>query len=174
MELSQFTDYSLRALIYVGMCEQETRIRPPADDPAALPSVRAIADAFQISQSHLVKVVHKLAQLNYINTYRGRGGGIELAMLPKEIVVGKVVRQTENLAIVECLTSSAKGKSICCIAPACELKRVLSRARDAFLKSLDSTTLADLLKPHHSLVSLLQPDINASGNLKSSNILSND
>jgi Rrf2 family transcriptional regulator, nitric oxide-sensitive transcriptional repressor len=161
MELSQFTDYALRSLIYVGMREQDRRLNAAEAEAEApcLPSVREIAEAYHISQNHLVKVVHKLAQLGYIETFRGRGGGIILAMAPSDIVVGTVVRQTENLAIVECLAPAAAGGKGggCCIAPACELKRVLARARDAFLASLDTSTLADLLTPHHSLMSLLRP-----------------
>ncbi|MGK0187216.1 MAG: Rrf2 family nitric oxide-sensitive transcriptional repressor [Verrucomicrobiales bacterium] len=170
MELSQFTDYSLRVLMYVGMTERGNRPLSSDQESAALPSVRAIAEAFHISQSHLVKVVHKLGQLGYIHTFRGRGGGITLAMPPEDIVVGKVVRQTENLAIVECLapgaTNATAGGGGCCIAPVCELKRVLARARDAFLTSLDSATVADLLEPHRSLVSLLQPSIDTVAAIK--------
>ncbi|MCB1100581.1 MAG: Rrf2 family transcriptional regulator [Verrucomicrobiae bacterium] len=163
MELSQFTDYALRTLIYVGMSEQHNRLSTEQSPPPSLPSVREIAEAFHISQNHLVKVVHKLAQLGYIETFRGRGGGIVLAMTPGEISVGAVVRKTENLAIVECMaTNGAANKSSCCIAPACELKRVLTVARNAFLASLDACTLADLLAPHHSLVKLLRPTAGSS------------
>ena len=104
-------------------------------------------------------MIHKLALLGYIETFRGRGGGILLAMAPSDIVVGTIVRQTENLSIVECLAPAAAGGKSggCCIAPACELKRALAKARDAFLASLDTCTLADLLAPHHSLMSLLHP-----------------
>lgn len=159
MELSQFTDYALRSLIYVGMREQDRRSNVDQAQAPSLPSVREIADAFHISQNHLVKVTHKLALLGYIETFRGRSGGMLLAMAPSDIVVGTIVRQTENLAIVECLAlAGSVGKSGgCCIAPACELKRALTRARDAFLASLDTCTLADLLAPHHSLMSLLRP-----------------
>lgn len=155
MELSQFTDYALRVLIYVGLSEQKSDSPLPLAAKAApsshLPSVREIAGAFQISQSHLVKVVQRLAQLGYIHTFRGRGGGITLAKAPSEIGVGAIVRQTENLAIVECLSTSGG----CCIAPVCELKGVIARAREAFLASLDASTLADLLKPHNALQRIL-------------------
>lgn len=165
MELSQFTDYALRALIFVGMREAVASGDAGEESVAAtgrggrhahLPSVREIADAFQISQHHLVKVVHRLGQLGYLETYRGRGGGIALAMAPGDIRIGSLVRQTENLAVVECLAPGGGAGGMCCIAPACELKRVLARARNAFLAILDGCTLADLLKPRNALRELLQ------------------
>jgi Rrf2 family nitric oxide-sensitive transcriptional repressor len=141
MELSQFTDYSLRALIRAAVCE-----------PGERTSAREIADAFGISHNHIVKVVHNLSKLGYLLTARGRGGGIALAMPAGDIGVGDVVRKTENLAIVECLSA---GGGACCIAPACTLKRALAEARRAFLAVLDGYTIADLAKPRSPLRSLL-------------------
>lgn len=131
MEMSQFTDYSLRVLIYSGL------------ESGRLVSVRKIAEAYNISQNHLVKVVHKLSLLGYVNTFKGRGGGFELAWPPEEINIGKVVRQTERLDIVECLSA---GGGSCCIAGFCELKVALAKARQAFLNVLDGYTLKDFLK----------------------------
>jgi len=130
MELSQFSDYSLRVLIYVSLNEEE------------LSSVKQIAEAYQISQHHLVKVVHKLGQLGYLETQRGRGGGISLAMDAREIVVGDVIRKTENLALVECMPGR---DGACCISPVCKLKGVLTKAKNAFLEELDRYTIADLV-----------------------------
>ena len=84
MRLTRYTDYALRTLIYVGLHEPEQS------------SIAAIARAYGISENHLTKVVHQLGRLGLIRTIRGRGGGLRLAMPPGEIVVGAVVRQTEE------------------------------------------------------------------------------
>ena len=131
MELSQFTDYSLRVLIHAALRGKE------------LSSVKEIAIAYNISQNHLVKVVHNLAKLGYLDTFRGKGGGIALGKPAEDIGIGKLVRATENLAILECFPS---GKGTCCIAGVCELQTVMGKALQAFMAELDKVTLADLMK----------------------------
>ena len=129
MRLTRYTDYALRTLIYVGLHEPRQS------------SIAEIARAYGISESHLTKVVHQLGRLGLIHTTRGRGGGLRLAKRPAEIVVGAVVRQTEeDLALVECFASGA-----CAITAPCRLRRALSEALAAFLGVLDGYTLADLL-----------------------------
>lgn len=140
MELSQFSDYSLRVLIYTALCEKRT-------------SVPEIAEAFQVSQHHLVKVVHRLSREGFLKTFRGRGGGIVLAREPETFTVADVLRRTENLALVECLPPR---EGSCCLSACCGLKGALLKARQAFLDVLDSYTLADLLSPHHHLRTALQ------------------
>ena len=141
MELSQFTDYSLRVLIRAAVCE-----------PGERTSAREIADAYGISHNHIVKVVHNLARRGYLETTRGRGGGIALARPADEIGVGQIVRETETLALAECLGS---GGGSCCISPACTLKRILGEAKNAFLKLLDGYTIADIARPRSALRELL-------------------
>ena len=131
MELSQFTDYSLRVLIHAALRGKE------------LSSVKEIATAYDISRNHLVKVVHNLAKLGYLDTFRGKGGGIALGKPAEDIGIGKLVRATENLAILECFPS---GKGTCCIAGVCELQTVMGKALQAFMAELDKVTLADLMK----------------------------
>lgn len=140
MEFSQFTDYSLRVLLYLAVREE------------GLSSIREIAEAYNISNNHLVKVVHNLAKLEIIHTYRGRGGGIALAKKPEELVIGELVRKTENLAILECFPG---GKGTCCIASVCELKTVLQNALQVFLGELDKVTLADVIQNEKALKSRL-------------------
>lgn len=130
MELSQFTDYSLRALMYLA-ADRERRVM-----------VSEIADAYMISRHHLIKVVNRLGKLGYVQTHRGRGGGITLAMEPEDISVGGVIRQTENLAPVPCLSTSEFG---CVIAGQCGLQPALARAQEAFLETLDPLTIADVV-----------------------------
>ncbi len=141
MELSQFTDYSLRVLICAAVCDAGERT-----------SARAIAECYDVSHNHIVKVVHNLAKLGYLATTRGRGGGIALSRPAGEIGVGEIVRKTENLALAECLVPDGGP---CCISPACSLKRVLADAKHAFLASLDQYTIADISQPRAALRELL-------------------
>lgn len=130
MELNRFTDYALRSMIYAGLHTDR------------LTSIREIAEAFSISEAHLVKVVYKLSTLNYLETFRGRGGGLRLARDPAEINIGEVVRATEPLDLVECMSKSGGN---CCLRGICELQSTLIEARSAFLAVLDKRTLADLI-----------------------------
>lgn len=137
MRLSIFTDYNLRVLMYLGV--QSDR----------LATIAEIAAAHEISENHLMKVVHQLGRSGYIETVRGKGGGMRLARAPKEIVLGDVIRQTEgDIVMAECFAQ----KSACRIEPACRLKSILSEALSALFLVFDDYTLADLLvKPHDHL-----------------------
>jgi Rrf2 family transcriptional regulator, nitric oxide-sensitive transcriptional repressor len=142
MQLTTYTDYTLRTLIGLG-----------AVAPDKL-TMGQLSDAYGISVNHLLKVVNQLAALGYVETIRGKSGGARLAKDPADICVGTVVRQVEpELGVVPCLRN---GEAPCVIAPACRLKRILSRATDQFLAELDQHTLADLLAPKAQLQRLLQ------------------
>lgn len=144
MRLTNFTDYSLRVLIYLG-----TR-----RDQAALTTVGDIATAYAISRNHLTKVVQHLAREGYIATTRGKGGGMRLARSPGEINIGAVVRGTEeDFALVECFQG---GNRNCPINPVCALPAVLDRALQAFFRELDGQTLAGLLQPKAKLVRIFR------------------
>ncbi len=140
MRLTLWTDYALRALIYVGA---------KAGHRA---TIAEIAKTFDVSKPHLMKIVNRLAQQGYLDTVRGRGGGIRLARPASAIRVGAVVRDTEeDLAVMGCLS----GPGFCRIEGCCVLRRVLREATDAFLETLDGYTLADLLAPRTALTSSL-------------------
>lgn len=137
MQLTLYTDYSLRVLIYLGLRRDR------------LSTVSEIAESYGISRNHLVKVVHNLASLGFIQSTRGKGGGLSLARAPDLINIGDVVRNTEqNFNIVECFDGRNRN---CPITAVCRLKGVLSDAAGAFLRVLDGYTLADVLKNEHKL-----------------------
>src|SRR3990167_7274735 len=130
MRLSLHTDYALRALIYLASMRE-----PPT-------TAGAIADAYGISKNHLVKVLQRLRDQGYVETGRGRGGGVRLGREAAAIRLGEVVRQTEDLGeMVECFNLDT---NTCPLAQACLLKRRLREALEAYLGVLDRYTLADV------------------------------
>jgi Rrf2 family transcriptional regulator, nitric oxide-sensitive transcriptional repressor len=140
MRLTLHTDYALRVLIQVGL------------NDGALTTINDIAKTFDISKHHLMKVVNDLSQRGYLDTVRGRNGGIRLKRKPRDINIGRVVRDTEDrLDVIGCLSETG----YCRIERACVLRGVLREATDAFLTVLDAHTLADLIKPHKALSLLI-------------------
>lgn len=126
MRLTRYTDFAFRVLLYLGR------------QPGQLASIPEMARAYGISQSHLMKVVSDLVNAGYLESVRGRHGGIRLARSPSEIMVGSLIRHTEDdFDLVEC--------GSCLIAPACGLTSMLDEALAAFLQVLDGYSLADAL-----------------------------
>lgn len=133
MQLTRFTDYSIRVLLHVG-----------ARDPGDLSSIGEIADAYGISRNHLMKVVQDLGQGGFLETVRGRKGGLLLGRPPEQITIGDVVRHTEtHFRFVDCTS--------CVIATACVLPRAFQEATRAMLAVLDGYTLADALERRDEL-----------------------
>jgi Rrf2 family transcriptional regulator, nitric oxide-sensitive transcriptional repressor len=131
MRLTQFSDYALRTLLYLGV--HDDRLVPVVE----------VARSYRISHNHLAKVAGMLTELGVVEAVRGRGGGIRLAVPPGEVSVGWLVRQTEpDLHLVECFD---RETDTCPITPACMLRSVLFEARKSFLDTLDRYTLADFL-----------------------------
>jgi Rrf2 family transcriptional regulator, nitric oxide-sensitive transcriptional repressor len=141
MRLTVYTDYALRMLMYLALKEDQ------------LATIAEIAESYDISKNHLMKVAHQLGVAGYVDTVRGRGGGLRLAKPIQAIVLGEVVRYTEpDMAIVPCFEPV---NAPCAIQPCCVLKRALKKARDAFVEVLDGYTLSDLVQPQARLTSLL-------------------
>ncbi len=139
MRLTLYTDYSLRVLLYLAAVPEEPS------------SIKEVADTYKISRNHLHKIVHDLSRHGYIRTTRGRHGGILLGKKPESIVLGELVRFTEpDFRILECLD---KSTSECPIDSVCAMRHILITALEAFLKTLDRYTLADLVEN----TSLLRP-----------------
>jgi Rrf2 family nitric oxide-sensitive transcriptional repressor len=139
MRLSTFSDYSLRVLMYLGA------------QPDRLATIAEIAAGHGISESHLMKVAHQLGRGGFIETVRGKGGGLRLAMAANEMVLGDVIRHTESdFNLVECFASNAS----CRIQGACCLNSILDQAVQALFRVLDRYTLADLLVNPQGLIPL--------------------
>ncbi|TFW01802.1 Rrf2 family transcriptional regulator [Oxalobacteraceae bacterium OM1] len=131
MRLTSYTDYALRTLMYLAMNRD------------SLVTIQDIADTHAIAKNHLTKVVHQLGQLGYIDTVRGRSGGLRLGCEPSDINIGDVVRHTEtDFYMAACFDGEHQG---CLYSAGCNLKGVLGQATDAFLGVLDSVTLDKLI-----------------------------
>ena len=140
MKLTTFTDYSLRVLIHV------------ATAPGGRTTIARIAQAYAVSEHHMVKVVHLLGRHGLLLNTRGRGGGLALGRPAADINVGAVVRLTEG---ADCPAECFEEGSSCAIAPACRLAGVLAAAMAAFYAVLDRHTLADLVENRAQLESII-------------------
>ncbi len=140
MKLTRFTDYSLRVLIYLGL-QNSGRV-----------TIREISDSYEISRNHLMKVVSNLSRLGYVAAQRGPGGGISLARPAKEINLADVIADMEeDLNMVECFCPNGR----CAITAVCRLRGILQKALQAYMESLQSHTLEDLLHPAAELEAIL-------------------
>jgi Rrf2 family nitric oxide-sensitive transcriptional repressor len=136
MKLTRYTDYAMRMLIHLGSRNGE------------LCSIREISEGFDVSQNHMMKVAQDLVNAGYVESVRGRNGGLRLARPASEINLGALTRHTENsFSLVDC-----EG---CRIAPACGLPGILAEATAAFLGVLDKYHLSDILEPRSQLRTLL-------------------
>jgi len=132
MHITRYTDYSLRVLMYLAAHNDR------------LATIRDIAESYDISKNHLMKIVQQLSAKGYIEATRGKNGGIKLASSPQDINIGKLVRDIEQGSpLVECFGQD----NVCVITPACQLKRVLAEALESFFKTLDRYSLADMVPP---------------------------
>lgn len=133
MRLTMFTDFGLRALMRL------------AGSPDCSFTTDEIAQEFAISRNHLTKVVRELAAAGFVTTQRGIGGGFRLARPADQITLGEIVRTLESReALVECFRADGGN---CVLTPRCRLNGKLAAAREAFLRELDATTLAECAYP---------------------------
>ena len=140
MRLTSYTDYAFRTLIFLAVNRESGG------------TVASIAEYYGISRNHLMKVVQRLAQHGFLESTRGRGGGIRLGREPESIRVGDVVRATEDdLRLVECF-GEHEG---CAIREACRLRGVFGAALESFMTTLDEHTLADIVRDDAALERLV-------------------
>jgi Rrf2 family nitric oxide-sensitive transcriptional repressor len=141
MNLTLFTDYALRTLIYLGAHPEKTV-------PASV-----ISEAFDISPDHVAKAAKWLTQRGYVRATRGKTGGLTLACVPSEVRLGRFIRESEpHSKLLECFDPVANR---CALTPACRLKKVLFEAHQAFFEVLDRYTLQDVLQNAPELLQLL-------------------
>ena len=139
MRLTLFTDYSLRALLVLA-----TRTE-------SLVTIDDLANVYGISRAHLMKVTHMLGKSGWVDTVRGRNGGMRLAVDPSKLMLGAVVRRLEtDFALVECFGDSNQ----CVLTGGCELAAVLAQAMQAFLRELDRYSLAEIANSSPALMTL--------------------
>ncbi|MDY0308383.1 MAG: Rrf2 family transcriptional regulator [Castellaniella sp.] len=143
MRLTNMSDYAVRLLIYLGSHRDR------------LCTIAEIAQAYRISEPHLMKITHRLAQRGWIRTVRGKNGGMELAHEPGEIRLGALIRDMENdLALVECMGTD----NHCILNGHCGLKPIIAGAMQAFMDHLDAHTLADVIPSTPSAAIPIAPE----------------
>lgn len=131
MQLSKFTDYAFRSLIYLAKNREENI------------NINVLAEKMNISIDHLKKIVNKLGKTDYITTIKGRNGGLKIGIEPKDINLGDILKITEeNMSIVECMKV---GGDCPLIIKGCKLKKVISNSLDAFIEEMSKYTLEDIL-----------------------------
>lgn len=143
MRLSLYSDYALRLLMRLALEE------------GRLVTIQEVSEAYRISANHLMKIAHQLGREGYIETVRGRNGGLRLARAPEDINVGELVRRTEEgFDLVECFDRKTNR---CVITDVCRLRGLLDEALEAFLGVLDGHSLADLVSDNSALKRRLAP-----------------
>lgn len=140
MQLTVFTDFSLRTLMYLGALEKDE-----------LATLNQISQVYGISLNHLKKIAWELNKSGYIESVYGRNGGYRLAKHPNAIQIGSLIRKFENLELVECM----KEDGFCVLMPVCKFKQALHEALEAYLEVLDSYTLSDFLTDKEELARAL-------------------
>ena len=148
MQLTHYTDFSLRVLIYLALQQK-----------GSLVTIDDVAQHFKIFKNHLTKIVHHLAQQGYVKTVRGKYGGICLAQSADRINIGKIIQTMENnIEIVNC------DQPACPLNNQCELKCILNEAQNAFFSTLEKYTLADITKHPQQIKNLLSHSTSNSKN----------
>jgi Rrf2 family transcriptional regulator, nitric oxide-sensitive transcriptional repressor len=144
MRLTDYTDYALRVMLYLAVRGE------------GLATIQDISDSYGISKNHLMKVVQRLGELGWVETVRGRNGGLRLHAHSGAVTLGEVVRATESdFALVACFPDEHGSARHCVIQSQCRLKGVLEVARHAFLSELDRHTIGELAEPAGPLAALL-------------------
>lgn len=145
MRLTLHTDYALRVLVYVGLHDGD------------LVTISEIAEFYGISKNHLTKVVHQLGRAGYLETVRGKYGGIRLMIDPEKVLLGRFIRETEaDFSLVRCMRESDEER--CLIGGHCIAHRALREGMIAFFQALDQYTLAEMIAAERDTVLPMQRD----------------
>ena len=143
MQLTLFTDYALRTLVFLALQPDQQ-----------LSTITEVADRFSISRNHVVKIVHQLGMKGYIDTIRGKHGGIRLARARAEINLGDLIADMENMS---CLMDCQREG--CRLSPGCRFQSIMRKAMRAFMAVLAEFTLADLVRDEERMCDLLGLEI---------------
>ena len=143
MQLTLFTDYALRTLVFLALQPEQH-----------LSTTTEVADRFSISRNHVVKIVHQLGMKGYIDTIRGKHGGIRLARASAEINLGDLIADMENMS---CLMDCQREG--CRLSPGCRFQSIMRKAMRAFMAVLAEFTLADLVRDEERMCDLLGLEI---------------
>ncbi|TXH62971.1 MAG: Rrf2 family transcriptional regulator [Tolumonas sp.] len=143
MQLTLFTDYALRTLVFLALQPEQH-----------LSTITEVADRFSISRNHVVKIVHQLGMKGYIDTIRGKHGGIRLARASAEINLGDLIADMENMS---CLMDCQREG--CRLSPGCRFQSIMRKAMRAFMAVLAEFTLADLVRDEERMCDLLGLEI---------------
>lgn len=136
MKLTQYSDYCLRVLMYLGACDEGRA------------TISEISEHYAISRNHVMKIVYDLGRKGYLHNVRGKKGGVRMAVDPAHINLGMLIRDTEpDMALAECFAEPNN----CCLTPVCVLRKALHEALDAFVNVLERYTVADLVAPRAQL-----------------------
>jgi Rrf2 family nitric oxide-sensitive transcriptional repressor len=138
VQLTSFTDYGLRALIYMASLPNNQ-----------MTNISQVTEVYGVSRNHMVKIINQLSRAGLVTAVRGKNGGIKLGKPAETIRIGDVVRELEPLTLVNC------AEDFCHITPACRLKQVLHTAVEHFLDELNEYTLADMVRDNSPLYKLL-------------------
>jgi Rrf2 family nitric oxide-sensitive transcriptional repressor len=138
VQLTSFTDYGLRALIYMASLPD-----------GQMTNITQVTEVYGVSRNHMVKIVNQLSHAGLVSAVRGKNGGIKLGKPASQILLGEVIRSMEPLALVNC-----SGEA-CHITSACRLKQVLHTAVENFITELNQYSLADMVKENPQLYKLL-------------------
>ncbi|WP_020557947.1 RrF2 family transcriptional regulator [Thiofilum flexile] len=140
MQLTQFTDIGLRVLMYLTQHQRESLV-----------TIAELAEQFQLSHNHLIKVVNQLVKLNWVESTRGRNGGLRLGIPAHQLHLGRLIRALEgHTPLIEC------DKAACVLTGSCHLQRILAESLNQFYQYLDQYTLADIVRdPTQSILQQL-------------------
>lgn len=139
MQISSFTDYSIRVLMHLATL-------PPGE----LTRIRYVSELYDISRNHLVKIVHRLGQLGYIETVQGKNGGFRLNAAAENIFLGELFQNLESMQLIDC------SPSFCHISKVCRLRTYFADSRAAFLKELNKYSIQDLILENPELGNALK------------------
>jgi Rrf2 family transcriptional regulator, nitric oxide-sensitive transcriptional repressor len=129
MQLTRFTDLGLRVLMYLTYRDRDDFV-----------TIGEIAEQFEVPHNHLIKVVNKLGKLGWLNATRGRNGGLQLVVDPKQLRVGTILRELEgSTQLIDCESPP------CALKAGCRLKSALDVGLDAFYRTMDQFRLADIV-----------------------------